>query len=96
MHVQTGLPGSRRCVLWLNDRNYIEVAPNIQMPEGEVTVEYVEDGFAKGRVAMRHDGAMMLQLGMLRGERGAFAVLNEQIIGEKRWPAPLVHYKETV
>lgn len=96
MRVQTGRALSRRCVLWLNDRDYIDASPHDQLPQGEVIVEYVLDGFAKGRVAMSHHGAMMLQLGMLRGELSAWQVLNEQIIGEKRWPAPLVEFKEQV
>ena len=96
MRVQPGLPGSRRCVLWLNDRDYIEASPHAQLPQGEVIVEYVRDGFAKGRVAMSHHGAMMLQLGLLRGEHVAYTVLGIKVVGEKRWPAPLVEFKEQV
>lgn len=94
MHVQTGLAGSQRCVVWLNSRDYVEVAPHALLPHDHVTVEYVLNGFVKGRVAARSQAAMKLQLDILRGEHSATEFLHEKVFGERRWPATIVGYKE--
>lgn len=73
MHVQSGLPGKKRCVLWLTEKNYLEVhphalAPPVGMVEDALHVEYVKDGRLRGQCWLPADSAMRLQLDLLRGE----------------------------
>lgn len=93
MRVLTGLPGSRRCTIFIGPNQYLDAFPHAMTTADRLYVELVYNGFSQGYCYMRDTEAMRLQLDLARHDPVAFNFLAHWLMGSKSNPPRILEYR---